>query len=237
MNQFRLVVLAVAALFAQSGATSVHVPPVDIEITAADGARLKGSYFSPGRPGPGILLLHQCNMDRQSWNGLGAALAARGIHVLTFDHRGYGENRALPRGGATTPSIGADIDAAFAALGARPGVERSHLAAGGASCGVDWSIHLAMRDTAVRALVLLSGTTTPEGLAFIAKRATLPVFGAASRDDGNAVEHTGRIVRASKHSASTMREFTTGGHGVPMFSAQPTLMPAIVDWVSTTLKP
>ena len=63
-----------------------------IDLKSPDGIALKASYFSPGRPGPGILLLHACNRDRSSWNGLATAAAARGFHVLALDYRGYGQS-------------------------------------------------------------------------------------------------------------------------------------------------
>jgi len=36
----------------------------DLDLTAADGTRLKATYFPAAQPGPGVLLIHQCN--RQS---------------------------------------------------------------------------------------------------------------------------------------------------------------------------
>ena len=33
----------------------------NVDLTAADGVVLKASYSSPGKPGPGILLFHQCS--------------------------------------------------------------------------------------------------------------------------------------------------------------------------------
>lgn len=32
-----------------------------VVITSRDGMPLKGTYFSPGTPGPGIALFHQCD--------------------------------------------------------------------------------------------------------------------------------------------------------------------------------
>jgi len=61
-------------------------------LAAPDGAKLAATYYSAGRPGPGILLCHQCNMDRKSWNGLAEKLARAGFHVLTIDYRGFGES-------------------------------------------------------------------------------------------------------------------------------------------------
>ena len=41
-----------------------------VDLTAADGTKLKASYFPSAKPGPGVLLLHQCNKDRKIWDDL-----------------------------------------------------------------------------------------------------------------------------------------------------------------------
>src|SRR5688572_9671000 len=64
----------------------------DVDVIAADGAKLRATSWSLGKPGPAMLLLHQCNMDRRAWTQLGAALAERGVHVMAMDYRGYGES-------------------------------------------------------------------------------------------------------------------------------------------------
>ncbi len=64
----------------------------DVDLTASDKVNLKATYSSPGRPGPGMLLIHQCNMDRTSWSGMTAALVDAGVHVLTLDLRGFGDS-------------------------------------------------------------------------------------------------------------------------------------------------
>src|SRR4030095_14918323 len=65
----------------------------NVDLKAADGVVLKASYSSPGKPGPGILLFHQCsdNGSRRLWDGLAKDLVAAGFHVMTFDNRGFGE--------------------------------------------------------------------------------------------------------------------------------------------------
>src|ERR1700732_4409471 len=63
-----------------------------VDLTAADGIKLKASYFPAAQPGPGVLLLHQCNRQRKVWDDLARQLAAAGINVLTFDLRGFGES-------------------------------------------------------------------------------------------------------------------------------------------------
>ena len=36
----------------------------DADIVSADGTKLRATYTTPGKPGPAMLLIHQCNMDR-----------------------------------------------------------------------------------------------------------------------------------------------------------------------------
>src|SRR5690348_9849699 len=63
-----------------------------VTLKATDGTQLKGTYFAADKPGPGLLLLHQCNSDRSSWKAFATAAAARGFHVFTMDYRGFGES-------------------------------------------------------------------------------------------------------------------------------------------------
>ena len=44
--------------------------PAPVTLTAADGAKLKATYFSPRGNPAGIVLLHQCNRDRRVVGGL-----------------------------------------------------------------------------------------------------------------------------------------------------------------------
>lgn len=63
-----------------------------VDLKSSDGTILKGTYFSAGKPGPGVLLLHQSNRTRDSWDGVARQLAAAGISTLTLDSRGHGES-------------------------------------------------------------------------------------------------------------------------------------------------
>ena len=83
----RSLVFSLAMALACAAVVFAADKPVDIK--APDGADLKGTYFSAGQPGPGVLLVHQCNMERHSWDGLANDLVDAGIHVLTFDLRGF----------------------------------------------------------------------------------------------------------------------------------------------------
>ena len=209
----------------------------DVDIKAPDGMTLKGTYFSSGKPGPAILLLHQCNMDRHAWDGLAQNLANDGFHVLTIDFRGYGEsinesyNNPTQGRAAMNEKWPGDVDAAYEFLLKQKGVETSRVAAGGASCGVTQAADLAERHHEIRALVLLSGSTSEQAKAYIAATPSLGVFGAASEGDTGAAKGIKEAVGVSKNPRSTPRIFPGAEHGVPMFAKHPDLEPAIAGWL------
>src|SRR5579862_3333064 len=66
--------------------------PRVVALQTPDGTQLKATFFAAAKPGPGVLLIHQSNRDRTSWDGMAAQIAAAGINTLTLDLRGYGES-------------------------------------------------------------------------------------------------------------------------------------------------
>jgi dienelactone hydrolase len=242
MKRFALVTSA-AMMFAFG--LSAGVEQKDVDIKAPDGVNLKGTYFSPDRSGPAILLLHQCNMDRHAWDGLAKDLAGAGFHVLTVAYRCYGDSggqrykdeaqqRAL-----TQEKWPGDVDAAYAYLIGRKGVDKSRLAAGGASCGVTQSSNLATRRHEIKALVWLSGAASDEAKAYIGSIRGLFVFGAASEGDTDAAKAIRAAVETSKNPQSLLKIYSGSEHGVPMFGKNPDLEPLIVSWLKArfTVRP
>ena len=84
-----------AALIVVGAVTAAGQQARPVTIQAPDGVALAATYFAAGKPGPGLLLLHQCNRDRTAWTALATAAASRGVHVLALDFRGYGESGGL----------------------------------------------------------------------------------------------------------------------------------------------
>ena len=230
-----IVVILLASL-----AASAEVQKRDVDIKADDGANLKATLYSAGTPGPGFLLLHQCNRDRKSWDNLATMLTRAGFNVLTMDYRGYGESDGAGGTREERRSMRAqwpsDVDAAYRFLTFQPGVNKEVIGAGGASCGVNQSIQLARKHPQVRALVLLSGRTDPAGMTYIKDSTWLSIFGAASEEDTRSAQSIREILALSGNKNSKLMIFNDAGHGVPMFSAQPDLMPSIVEWVSAQLR-
>jgi dienelactone hydrolase len=234
--------LATAFLALATGA-SAQVQKRDIDIKSSDGVNLKATYFSPARPGPAILLLHQCNMDRHAWDSLARDLAGSGVHVLTIDFRGYGESGgekltdAAQRRAVVQEKWPGDVDAAYAYLLSQKAVDTSHVAAGGASCGVTQSSDLAARHHDIKTLMVLSGTATDATRTYIAQTPALAIFGAASEGDSGAAKGIKDILDASKNPRSTIKIYAGTEHGVPMFAKNPELEPMIVTWIKGQLLP
>jgi predicted alpha/beta hydrolase len=100
-----------------------------VDLKASDGTVLKASYFAAAKPGPGVLLLHQINRTRKTWDALAGQLAAAGINTLTLDMRGFGESGGTPRVISLDVSLSCDrmpgdIDTALQYLVSQPGVKR-----------------------------------------------------------------------------------------------------------------
>ena len=45
-----------------------------LDLKASDGTLLKASYFAAAKPGPGVLLFHQTNRTRKTWDDVAVQL-------------------------------------------------------------------------------------------------------------------------------------------------------------------
>lgn len=236
MSLLLALVLCISAVAAQPPAPKV------IDLKAPDGINLKATYFAAAKPGPGVLLFHQCNQQRKSWDTLASKLASAGIHVLTLDYRGFGESGG-PRVDFANPDTQrviaekwpGDVDVAFNYFVSQPGVKKDVIGAGGASCGVNQSIQLARRHPEVKSLVLLSGGTTREGREFLKQNGKVPLFISAADDDGGIVEIMQWLMSLSGNPGNDFVHYKAGGHGVDMFAPHPELPGKIVSWFEITL--
>jgi len=237
----------IALAFAATCAAQQAPAPRVVDLTAPDGVILKAAYFGAAQPGPGVLLLHQCNRQRKVWDDLAAQLAASGLNVLTVDFRGYGESGGKSPDRASSAQEAnqivnekwpADVDLAFRYLQSRPGVNRDVMGAGGASCGVNQAVQLARRHPEVKSLVLLSESTDRPGRQFLHSSPNLPLFLAVADDDPDpgVVEIMHWLYDLSPDPANKFVHYAVGGHGVEMFAAHKELPGMIVAWFNATLR-
>lgn len=217
--------------------------PRSLDLTAPDGTRLKATYYAAAKAGPGVLLLHQCNAERGSWDGLARQLATSGIHVLTLDYRGYGESGGeryqddpQKQQKIVNEKWPGDVDTAFAWLLAQPGVDRGQIGAGGASCGVNQSVQLSRRHPEVKSLVLLSGPANRIGRQYLRNTPGLPLFASAADDDGDTADYMHWLMGHSRNASNRFIRYQAGGHGTEMFAPHPDLPKQIVQWFDDSLR-
>ena len=232
--------------------------PRVVELKAPDGTILKASYFAAAKPGPGVLLLHQGNRTRKSWDELAGQLAAAGINTLTLDMRGFGESGGNPKPYNRLTNA-RDIDTAFQYLVSQPGVKRDVIGVGGAGWfGVLPSVEVASQHAAeVKSLVLLSGETLQDGLQFLRQASQLPGLFVVADDDeypptveamellyitssnpGKKFVHYSAAQEAPwlwYETSDASKVPANGGHGTDMFKVHPELPGIIVNWFVTTL--
>lgn len=213
-----------------------------VTLKSPDGVTLKATYYSPGKPGPGVVLLHQCNSDRTAWAPFGQAAASRGYHVIALDYRGYGESEGQrfesfqEQGPIIAEKWPGDVDAAYDWLVAQPGVDRNRIAAAGASCGVNQSVLLARRHPEVKTVMLLSGNLTQPAREYLSQASWMPVLAAASRDDGGTLEGMRWTLAWSRNPSNRLVEYQQAGHGTEMFAVEKGLQPMMLDWLDANLR-
>jgi pimeloyl-ACP methyl ester carboxylesterase len=227
-----------------------------IDLQAVDGTILKASYFAAGKPGPGVLLFHQNDRSRSSWDDLARQLAAAGINTLAVDGRGHGES-----GGTREDAIkktSADMETFFQFLISQPGVQRDVIGlAGAGSYGVINALETArLHPAGIKSLVMLSGDSFPPGIEFLHQASQLPeLFVVADTDEYPPTVET--MLWLYARASSPMRKLIhysaaqeapwlwyetsdpskvpdTGSHGTDLFKTHPDLPGIIVQWFITT---
>jgi dienelactone hydrolase len=243
--RLRILLICVVVFFSGLHAASQTLSMKDLDVIAPDGIKLRATFFSAGKAGPGVLLLHMCNTTRKSWEPVALGLSEKGINALTIDNRGFGESGG-PRFDETSPDVikqlqdkwPGDFDAAYQFLVGQPGVDKTRIAAGGGSCGVDNVIKLAERHPEIKSLVLLAGGTDIAGVNFIAQHPERPIFTAAAADDEYnpaTLELMKWFTELSGNPRSKFSGFKNGRHGTEIFGPHPELIAQIVEFFVDTL--
>lgn len=217
----------------------------DVDITAPDGIKLRATFFSAVKPGPGVLLLHMCNTVRKSWEPVATEFSEKGINALTIDNRGFGESGGPRFEGASQDVMKqlnekwpADFEAAYDFLVAQPGVDKARVAVGGGSCGVNNAMKLAEQHPDFKALVLLAGGMDLDGINYIAQHPQRPIFTAAAADDEYnpaTLELMQWFSELSGNPRTKFSGFKDGRHGTEIFGPHPELVHQIVAFLVDTL--
>lgn len=229
-------------LVALSLPVAAQVNQRDITIKTNDGVKLKATYYDSGQPGPGVLLLYNCQSDnhRGRFDRIARKLAAGGIHAMTFDYRGYGESGDDERGfEAQRPHRKTkwreDIRTAYHALVGQPRVNSKEIGVVGAACGAAQGLYLASDGGTVKSFVFLDGGADEEGKTFLSNAEHIPILGVAA-----GLNLPGGKVMLENWSLSPnpnkeLIVYNNGGHGVDALDRHPGLEDRIVLWFQKTL--
>jgi len=184
---------------ANSVATTIGAQTVAID--SPDGVKIVGTFFESTKANsPAVLLLHQWQSDRHSYDDFAKRLQAKGFNVLSIDGRGFGESVKTADGKPVAPErtdaavkgMLGDVGAAFDFLSKQKNVDPSRVGIIGASYGSSLAIIYAADNPKVKAVALLS-----PGLNYFGNMATEPavrkygdrdLFVVASKGDTESAE-------------------------------------------------
>ena len=239
--------LAVPIFFAACGGTAPNtnsntvanavqkiVEPVpaaqNVTINSPDGVVLVGTFLAVSKPtSPALLLLHQWQSDRHSYDDFAKEMQISGFNVLAIDGRGFGESTKKTDGTAITAgrsdaevkAMLGDIDAAFDFLAKQTNVDPKRIGIVGASYGSSLALIYAADNPKVAAVAMLS-----PGLNYFGNMPTepaiirlndRPVFQTAAEDDPdsfNSVTKLSELTNEPNHAVTvTVKE---GGHGTAL---------------------
>jgi len=218
----------------------------ETSITSEDGFILRGIFFSSGKKGPGILLLHQCNRsgEKTGYENLAPLLALNGFNTLVLDSRGFGKSTDetyrdyRSQMDLIDTKVQLDVEAAFRFLSTQPHVDPQRIGIVGASCGTWASIPLAKRHPEIRALVFLSGSYLGLGQQeldydALVQRPVLTIY--SEEDRYRTPESMKDAFSRSKNKNSKLIAYKGSLHGTLLLDNDKNLEKEIVRWLQARL--
>jgi alpha-beta hydrolase superfamily lysophospholipase len=177
----------------------------------SDGVRLVGVFLGSGPRA--VILAHQGNSDLCIWIPYARALAARGYHVLVFDHRGFGSS-GRPSGSTSWDRVDLDM---LAAIGAARARGATTVVLGGASLGAAAALSATpLAVPGVNGVISLSSPARFEGLDLLqAVRAfQTPALFVAEEGDSPFAEEARQLYGACSSTDKRLAIYPGFDHGV-----------------------
>lgn len=220
-----------------------------VTITSADGVKLVGSFFEAANPNsPALLLLHQWQSDRHSFDDFATRMQAKGFAVLSIDGRGFGESTKKADGSTVTAgrtdadakAMLGDVGTAFDYVSKQKNVDPTKVGIVGASYGSSLAIIYAADNPKVAAVALLSpgfnyfGNMQTEPA--VRKYGDRPLYLLASSKDKEsleAVERLNPIVGERAKYGQTIHPEKEAGHGTSLLAVGGT--EELIDFFSKTI--
>ncbi len=218
----------------------------EVKITSTAGFKLTGYYYSSGKPGPGILLLHQCNLKTSitGYEDIAPLLAKEGLHVLLLDSRGFGKSRDDKYKDYRTQmdlidtKVPDDVEAAYQFLVSQGNVDKNKIGVIGASCGSYQAISLAKDHPEILTLVFISGSyldleNVVQDYEEINDRPILAIY--SEQDRYRTPESMRAAFAKSRNKDSKLITYKGDVHGTPLLKHDANLQNEIVIWFKAHL--
>ncbi len=205
--------------------------PQIIKFESDDKLEIIGTFYESSQPNsPAVLLLHQWQSTRKSYDEFAKRMQARGFGVLAIDGRGFGESVKTTDGKTVSSSRNAeavkamkiDVDNAFNFLAKQKNVDAARIGIVGASYGSSLALIYAAENKQVKAVALLS-----PGINYFGNMPTEPAaktFGnrplllVAADDDKESVETVRKLKQINEQ--YEMQIYPKGGHATNLFAAK-----------------
>ena len=206
-------------------AVPAQIPTNPIEIPAADGLTLRGTYYAPHGDAPAVLLIHQLYVTQTSWRFLVTPLTEAGFNVLTIDLRGYGRTG----GRINWQAARTDIVRWAAWLDEQPGVQSVSMLGSsmGSALALDGclSYEPCPRAVALSPALAYYGVSIEDALA-----ADLPLMVAYSDHDRYPARDMQSIVELAGDDL-TLFTYLGRTHGIDLFDLDETLGASVISFL------
>jgi dienelactone hydrolase len=226
--------------------TSQIETPQTVKFDSADKLEIIGTFYESPQPNsPAVLLLHQWQSTRKSYDNFAKQLQTKGFGVLAIDGRGFGKSMKTTDGKTVSPSrsddavkaMKVDVDNAFNFLKQQKNVDAARVGIVGASYGSSLALIYAAENKEVKAVALLS-----PGINYFGNMPTEPAaktFGnrplllVAADDDKESAETVRKLKLVNEK--YEIQIYQKSGHGTNLFAAKVGLEDLLERFVTTNL--
>jgi dienelactone hydrolase len=230
----------------QTNAETQLNEPQTIRFESAEKLEIIGTFYESPQPNsPAVLLLHQWQSTRKSYDEFAKQLQVKGFGVLAIDGRGFGESVKTTDGRTVSPSrtddavkaMKIDVDNAFNFLKQQKNVDAARVGIVGASYGSSLALIYAAENKEVKAVVLLSPGINYFGNLPIEPAAKTfgnrPLLLVAAEDDKESAETVRKLKQINEK--YEMQIYPKGGHGTNLFAAKVGLEDLLERFLTTNL--
>jgi len=232
-----------------SDSDGVSSQPQRVTIESRDKTIIVGSFFESRKPNsPAVLLLHQWQSDRHSFDDFAKRMQAKGFNVLSIDGRGFGESMKTADGKMVAPertddavkAMLGDVGAAVDFLAKQKSVDLNRIGIVGASYGSSLAIIYAADNPKIKSVALLSpginyfGNMQTEPA--VKKFGDRPLLMVAAEDDKESADAVRELQKAGASNKCQTQIFQTGGHGTGIFQAKVGLQDQLAQFLTNNLQ-